>query len=364
MARCRAEVERRRGVSPPLSPQSRPPVPSAPPFPSVEEAVRAHRHPGRRRASDWATALPTMHAVDGCMGSAANRHPASKDLPAIPPYRPPTSPHCPRTLSTTNPSSLSVFFSRLQAPSSRPPDTPGKRHRQPPRRRWPGLSWTLALGPNPPLGWVLGAVQCCSLCSLLSCADRGTNMPRNRDEMALLRRPRSSSRRQDRTASIEQSGLLWAASRGQCPRISPSAPGNLDKLPTSWSTQICSDLFRSVCVRVSSRWRDGESKADRAPPRAPRVPGPGPHTRGDRGMGIGHWPWGYDLGRGRESPSSEAKKKLGPASQWTGSSSPRKTPNITTTFLFWPCAMEPFSMAYRLPVRRDLDFHDIRVAVG
>lgn len=138
-------------------------------------------------------------------------------------------------------------------------------------------------------------------------------MPRNRDEMALLRRPRSSSRRQDRTASIEQSGLLWAASRGQCPRISPSAPGNLDKLPTSWSTQICSDLFRSVCVRVSSRWRDGESKADRAPPRAPRVPGPGPHTRGDRGMGIGHWPWGFDLGRGRESPSSEAKKKTRPS---------------------------------------------------
>lgn len=138
-------------------------------------------------------------------------------------------------------------------------------------------------------------------------------MPRNRDEMALLRRPRSSSRRQDRTASIEQSGLLWAASRGQCPRISPSAPGNLDKLPTSWSTQICSDLFRSVCVRVSSRWRDGESKADRAPPRAPRVP----RSRAPHPGRPGHGDWTLAMGfrsrAGAGKPVVRSKKKTRPS---------------------------------------------------
>lgn len=137
-------------------------------------------------------------------------------------------------------------------------------------------------------------------------------MPRNRDEMALLRRPRSSSRRQDRTASIEQSGLLWAASRGQCPRISPSAPGNLDnsRLPGQpRSAQICSDLF--ACV---SR-RGGGTVNPRPIERLPEllespVPGPTPGATGAWGLDTGH---GVSISGGGGKARRQKQKKTRPS---------------------------------------------------
>lgn len=296
------------GSPSPLPPVEAPPVPSAPPFPSVEEAVRAHRHPGRRRTSDWATALPTMHAVDGCMGSAANRHPASKDLPAIPPYRPPTSPHCPRTLSTTNPSSLSVFFSRLQAPSSRPPDTPGKRHRQPPRRRWPGLSWTLALGPN--ALWVRHlapySAALSALCSLAqtaapTCLETGTRW-RCYDVLDPAAGDRTGPHPLNNPACcgpLLEDNALESLPLRRAIWINSRLPGQ------PRSAQICSDLF--ACV---SR-RGGGTVNPRPIERLPEllespVPGPTPGATGAWGLDTGH---GVSISGGGGKARRQKQKK-------------------------------------------------------
>lgn len=113
----------------------------------------------------------------------------------------------------------------------------------------------------------------------------------------------------------DRPALLWATFRGQCPldrvRISPSAPGNLDKLPTSWSTQICSDLFRSVCVSRRGGGTVNPRPIERLPELESPVAGPTPGATGAWGLDTGH---GVSISGGGGKARCQKEKKTRPPS--------------------------------------------------